>query len=217
MTGFKTATITGVHVETQEKSRVDVKLELGQVTEKVEVTAEAVALKTDDATVDQVIEHKRITGLPLNAVTCRCWPPWWPACKWESDGCGGDSTKGGFPIPGASMSIIANGQREINSNILLDGFDAKEPRTHITVFTPSREAGIPGTGFTIGARDGGNGWKRLSNFQWSDSLTVVRNRHTFKTGFEFRYIRISRAAANIATLPTFRRNIWPLPTGRSYT
>ena len=45
MTGFKTATITGVHVETQEKSRVDVKLELGQVTEKVEVTAEAVAPK----------------------------------------------------------------------------------------------------------------------------------------------------------------------------
>ncbi len=140
-TGFKVATITGVHVETQQKSRVDVKLELGQITERVQVSAEAVALKTDDATVGQVIEHKRITDLPLNGRNMQMLAAMVAGVQIGiRSGGESDPTKGGFPIPGASMSIIANGQREINSNILLDGVDAKEPRTHVTVFTPSIDA-----------------------------------------------------------------------------
>ena len=47
---------------------------------------------------------------------------------------------GGFPIPGAGVSVIANGIREVYNTISLDGVDAKNPRTHITVFTPSIEA-----------------------------------------------------------------------------
>ncbi len=141
LAGFKTATVNGVHVETQEKSRVNVKLELGQVNEKVQVTAEAVALKTDDATVGQVIEHKRITDLPLNGRNMQMLAAMVAGVQVGiRSGGEADPTKGGFPIPGASMSIIANGQREINSNILLDGVDAKEPRIHVTVFTPSIDA-----------------------------------------------------------------------------
>src|SRR5262249_47509388 len=47
---------------------------------------------------------------------------------------------GGFPIPGASFGVIANGQRETFQTVSLDGVDAKDPRIHITNFVPSVEA-----------------------------------------------------------------------------
>ncbi|HZT28853.1 MAG TPA: TonB-dependent receptor [Bryobacteraceae bacterium] len=139
--GFKTGTVTGVKVATQEKARVDFKLEVGALTEKVEVTAEAVALKTDDATVGQVIENKRITELPLNGRNMQMLAAMVAGVQIGTrTGGQADPTQGGFPIPGAGISVIANGQREISANILLDGVDAKEPRTHITIFTPSIDA-----------------------------------------------------------------------------
>src|SRR5262249_43706697 len=46
----------------------------------------------------------------------------------------------GFPIPGQSFSVSANGQREIFQVVSLDGVDAKDPRIHITNFVPSVEA-----------------------------------------------------------------------------
>jgi hypothetical protein len=66
MQGFRPQTITGLKVETQQKARVNFSLEVGQLTESVEVVASAVALATDDASVGQVIENKRTADLPLN-------------------------------------------------------------------------------------------------------------------------------------------------------
>jgi hypothetical protein len=139
MQGFKTRTVTGIQVQTQQKVRVNVSLELGNVTETVEVTAAAVTLKTEDATVGQVIENRRIIELPLNGRNISNLAVLVPGVQFGlrtglSDG------SGGFPIPGAGVSVIANGIREIYGTIALDGVDAKNPRTHITVFTPSVEA-----------------------------------------------------------------------------
>jgi hypothetical protein len=139
MQGFKTRNVTGVHLQTQQKLRVDLTLELGNVTESVEVVASAVALKTEDATIGQVIENRRIVELPLNGRNISNLAVMVPGVQFGlrtglADG------GGGFPIPGAGVSVIANGIREIYGTIALDGVDAKNPRTHITVFTPSIEA-----------------------------------------------------------------------------
>jgi hypothetical protein len=139
MQGFKAETVSGVHVETTQKVRLQFKLEVGQITETVEVSAQAVTLKTEDATVGQVIENRRITELPLNGRNLTQLAVMVAGVQYGTR-TGGADGQGGFPIPGAGISVIANGQREINSNVLLDGVDAKEPRTHITVFTPSIEA-----------------------------------------------------------------------------
>ena len=53
-------------LQVQQTARVDFALEIGQVTESVEVSAVATQLNTDDATVGTVIEQKRITDLPIN-------------------------------------------------------------------------------------------------------------------------------------------------------
>jgi hypothetical protein len=43
MQGFKSQTVTGLHVETQQKARQNFTLEVGQLTESVEVSAQAVS------------------------------------------------------------------------------------------------------------------------------------------------------------------------------
>ena len=63
--GFRPAA-RSLELQVQQTARVDFALELGAVTESVEVAAVATQLNTDDATVGTVIEQKRITDLPLN-------------------------------------------------------------------------------------------------------------------------------------------------------
>ena len=69
--GFKIETVTGLRVQIQQKARVDFTLQVGAVSDTVEVQAAAVALKTEDATVGQVIENRRIIELPLNGASPR--------------------------------------------------------------------------------------------------------------------------------------------------
>ena len=63
--GFKTQTSTGIHVEYQQKARVNVTLDVGATTERVEVIATGVELKTDDASLGATIDHTRVVELPI--------------------------------------------------------------------------------------------------------------------------------------------------------
>lgn len=53
-------------VQVDQNARLDIQLEVGDVTEVVEVTGETQLLHTEDATVGAVIDTRRITDLPLN-------------------------------------------------------------------------------------------------------------------------------------------------------
>ncbi len=139
MEGFKTETVHGVRVETAAQVRQDFVLQVGNVTETVEVSAAAVTLNTENATVGGVIENKRIIELPLNGRNVVQLAVLVPGVQFGlrtglADGLAG------FPIPGQGFSVSANGQREIHQVVSLDGVDAKDPRIHITNFVPSIEA-----------------------------------------------------------------------------
>ena len=139
MRGFTTQTVSGLRVQTQQKARVNFTLVLGEIAETVEVTATAVALKTEDVTVGQVIDNKRVIELPLNGRNLSHLAVLVAGVQFGRR-TGMADGQGGFPIPGAAVSIIANGIRETYGTVALDGVDAKNPRTHTTVFTPSIEA-----------------------------------------------------------------------------
>jgi hypothetical protein len=139
MQGFKTETVTGLRVQIQQKARVDMTLQVGQVSDTVEVKAAAVALKTEDATVGQVIENRRIIELPLNGRNLNQLAVLVPGVQYGNRA-GLNDGQGGFPIPGASIGVSANGQRELNGIVSMDGVDAKSYRNNITAFTPSIEA-----------------------------------------------------------------------------
>ena len=64
--GFKRAVRSGVTLQVNQIARINLTLEIGQVTEVVEVTGEAPLVDTGDATLGEVIERKRVSDLPLN-------------------------------------------------------------------------------------------------------------------------------------------------------
>src|SRR5262249_52151566 len=137
--GFKSGTARGLRVETAAQLRQNFQLEVGSVSETVEVAASAVLLDTENATVGGVIENKRITELPLNGRNVVSLAVLVPGVQF-GDRTGRGDGLAGFPIPGQGFSVSANGQREIHQVVSLDGVDAKDPRIHITNFVPSVEA-----------------------------------------------------------------------------
>src|SRR5262249_51516671 len=63
MQGFQSMTRSDLELQVQQTARVDFTLQLGQVSEVVEVTGATGLLTTENATVGTVIENKRIVEL----------------------------------------------------------------------------------------------------------------------------------------------------------
>ncbi|MDX1981530.1 MAG: TonB-dependent receptor, partial [Bryobacteraceae bacterium] len=64
-TGFQRHLIEDVRVNTSERARVDVTLNVGAVSETVSVTASAPLLQSEQATIGHVVEGQTITSIPL--------------------------------------------------------------------------------------------------------------------------------------------------------
>src|SRR5688500_8561402 len=66
LTGFRAYQKTDVPLSAGEIARVDVKLEVGQLTENVTVQSEAQLLQTDKADVSTQLKSAEISAMPLN-------------------------------------------------------------------------------------------------------------------------------------------------------
>src|SRR5207244_10418808 len=64
--GFRTYVQTGIVLQVSTNPNMNITLELGQVSEQVEVQANASLVETRSVGVGQVIENQRILQLPLN-------------------------------------------------------------------------------------------------------------------------------------------------------
>src|SRR5581483_10152260 len=64
--GFKLAFSNNVEVQVQQTVRLDFTLQVGAVSESIEVSASATQLQQENATVGTVIENQEILQLPLN-------------------------------------------------------------------------------------------------------------------------------------------------------
>lgn len=64
--GFQRAARTGIVMELGRTVRLDIAMQLGQVSESVEVTGAAPLLESESAAVGQFIENKTIADMPLN-------------------------------------------------------------------------------------------------------------------------------------------------------
>ncbi|MGI8990420.1 MAG: TonB-dependent receptor domain-containing protein [Bryobacteraceae bacterium] len=137
--GFKTEVARNVTIELQQKLRLDFHLQVGARAETVEVTAETPLLRTEDATLGSVIESKRVVELPLNGRNFAQLATLMPGVTFGTSRIGTSGT-GGTPIPGQTVQIAANGQRDIQQRITIDGVVATEPRINTMSFTPSIEA-----------------------------------------------------------------------------
>ena len=136
--GFKTETVPNFRLATADQRRQDFALELGDISETIEVVASAVGLQTENATVGGVVENARITELPLNGRNMVQLAVLVPGVQFGqrsglANGLGGRNR-------GQVYAISANGIREMHQVVTLDGVDAKEPRGNNTLFVPSIEA-----------------------------------------------------------------------------
>lgn len=144
--GFKNEIRRSIILEINEKRRVDFSLQVGSTSEKIEVTAESAILRTDDATLGQTIEQRRVEELPLNNRNLGALAILQPGVQYGprsgTDGQGFGQRQGshGIPIPGVGLSFVANGQRETNQHATLDGVVATEARVNTVPFSPSVEA-----------------------------------------------------------------------------
>jgi len=63
--GFRRAEVKGIKVEVNQQAKVDVALQVGEVTQTVEVAANASLVQTESTDVGTVIDNKRFLDLPL--------------------------------------------------------------------------------------------------------------------------------------------------------
>jgi hypothetical protein len=140
MTGFKTETRTGVVVELQHKARVNFQLEVGSTAETVEVVASAVTLRTDDAAIGATIEQRRVVELPILNRNFASLLILTPGVQYGNRMGGNVQATGAFPFPGAATTVSANGQRDANQRVTMDGVVATEPLVNQVMFNPSIDA-----------------------------------------------------------------------------
>ncbi len=134
-TGFKTYVNPNVALEVNQRARVDVSLEVGAVTESVEVTGEAPLLQTDTTQVGAVISSKTIVDTPLisrNPVALTLLTAGVTNPDPSSFNSGQRSAGGGRPY--------VNGNREESNNFLLDGVDNNFTSDNLVSYQPNPDA-----------------------------------------------------------------------------
>ena len=122
LSGFRTTVRRGVEVAVNETSRVDLKLQVGSVTEQVTVQASAPLVETKNATLGIVIDQKKVVDLPLNGRNFTQLGTLIPGVVAPPAGLGGadgNATPGGFGNVTGGFNV--NGMRNQSNNFLLDG------------------------------------------------------------------------------------------------
>jgi hypothetical protein len=137
MQGFRTVTRPGVALQVQQAARLDFTLQVGQVTEVIEVRGEAQMLATEDATVGTVIEKRRIVDLPLNGRNFLQLVALSPNVSFGFSANGAAARQGGTR---ASTSISIAGQRAMFNHFTLDGLENTNVEANTYIFLPSIDA-----------------------------------------------------------------------------
>lgn len=109
--GFKKAVRSGIQLNIQQQAEINVTLETGEITQTLEVAAEAPLLQTQESSVGQAIGADKINNLPIFN------RDWTNLARL--------STGVNIPQPGARASnqFAANGTRPAQNNYMLDGID----------------------------------------------------------------------------------------------
>jgi hypothetical protein len=135
--GFKTYIQETVELRVEENLRVNPKLELGALSERVTVTHEVSQIDTASSTLGKVVEQRRIVDLPLNGrnflelglLQAGVAPP---VANIDAVGSGTNNTPGG-----TRFNFSVNGMRLSSNNHLLDAVNNVEPVTGSAMIVPS--------------------------------------------------------------------------------
>lgn len=145
-TGFTTFRQTGILLDVDSARILNVMLKVGQVSEKVEVTTDAVQLDTASTENGEVISAQTITAVPLVTRSYTDLLALQPGVSAVSSGLaggqGGQFSATGFTISKVSGDLNAgnlsvNGQRESGNGFLLNGTTVQEFAFSGTAIVPN--------------------------------------------------------------------------------
>src|SRR6266446_1883725 len=114
--GFQTVSRRGVRLAVGQNAVVDVKLDLGQVTNQVEVVADANPINLTSAALSGLVNDKEIRDLPLNGRSFQ-------QLALLQTGVTAALAAGSDVVGGRTPKISINGARPEQNNLLLDGTD----------------------------------------------------------------------------------------------
>ena len=134
-TGFRTATVPGVLLELNQVVRLDVSLNVGSVTESVEVTAAAPLLQTQSTQLGQVIDQRTNVQLPLATRNYLQLTLLAPGSIHPNPA----GFKSGMTTDSSSRPNV-NGNREQANNFMLDGLDNNQVSDNLVGYAPAMDA-----------------------------------------------------------------------------
>ncbi len=132
LTGFRKHVRKGILMQIGQQVRSDIRMEPGQPSEEVLVTATLPLLKLDSASVGLVIENHQITGLPLDGRNFLQLSLLVPGTAPSAPGSPG-SVRGEF-------TVNVNGAREDANNFVLDGVYNGDPKLNTFAVNPPVDA-----------------------------------------------------------------------------
>lgn len=122
--GFKRFIREDIGIPTGERVKVDVELALGSASESITVTADASPLRTESATMGQVVDTRTIVALPLNGRTFVSLV----------------GLSAGVDLPPNSTLPRLNGSRPRTNEYLYDGISVLQPEPGQVAFFPIIDA-----------------------------------------------------------------------------
>jgi hypothetical protein len=130
-TGFRTASLKDIVVNVDSSARIDITLEIGNVSESVEVSAAAPALQSDRADVATTFTSRQLEDLPSfnrNFQAYELLTPGTQKLGWQH---------ASSENPQGSVQIMVNGQHFNGTGFQLDGTDNQDPILGIIVINPA--------------------------------------------------------------------------------
>jgi len=142
-TGFKTYHKSGIHIDANSVIRADVKLEIGEVSEKVTVESSPIQTETQSTQMGEVIDSQKMTAVPLNGrdftnlmnLQPGVVPSQYAA---QSAGLNDRTVSGSNDLNAGNQSI--NGQREAANGFMINGANVNEGKNNGTAVIPNLDS-----------------------------------------------------------------------------
>ena len=125
--GFRELRQTGLELQLDQTARLDLQMDLGAVSESVEVQATAPVLNTDNAAKGDVLVYAQVSEMPLNGRDFSDLALLVPSVLPRAQG-------------GQGSVFNINGARADNTNFVIDGFNDQNPRGAAAQARPNLDA-----------------------------------------------------------------------------
>jgi hypothetical protein len=134
--GFKKSVVGPFKVETNQIARIDIKLELGDTTQTVEVADVGPLLQTETQATGDTLSSSKLTSIPLNGRNFASLTLLIPGAVSTSPGAMNTAAR----FQGSGSRPQVNGNREQTNNFILDGVDINQSVDNQIGYQPNVDA-----------------------------------------------------------------------------